>query len=98
MADVTEFRVIGTMLRHVVGQQHCPTLADVFQTFLDLLAQVGAIGQHRVFDVVFHHGYQLRGNARMVDPRFKEGKPTMFICGNDEAAKRVVRGVLDQFG
>jgi predicted dinucleotide-binding enzyme len=22
----------------------------------------------------------------------------MFICGNDEAAKRVVAGVLDQFG
>jgi 8-hydroxy-5-deazaflavin:NADPH oxidoreductase len=22
----------------------------------------------------------------------------MFICGNDEAAKRTVRGILDQFG
>ena len=28
------------------------------------------------------------GNACMVDPRFKDGKPTMFICGDDEAAKR----------
>ncbi len=38
------------------------------------------------------------GNACMVDPRFKGGKPTMFICGNDEAAKKTVTGILDQFG
>ena len=38
------------------------------------------------------------GNAFMVNPQFKAGKPTMFICGNDEAAKQTVRGILDQFG
>ncbi|MBI4809145.1 MAG: NAD(P)-binding domain-containing protein [Nitrosomonadales bacterium] len=38
------------------------------------------------------------GNAFMVDPQFKGGKPTMFICGNDEAAKQIVTGILDQFG
>ena len=38
------------------------------------------------------------GNALMVNPQFKAGKPTMFICGNDEVAKRVVSDVLDQFG
>ncbi len=38
------------------------------------------------------------GNAFMVNPQFKEGKPTMFICGNDEAAKKIVVGILDQFG
>ena len=38
------------------------------------------------------------GNACMVDPQFRGGKPTMFICGNDDAAKSVVRGILDQFG
>jgi predicted dinucleotide-binding enzyme len=38
------------------------------------------------------------GNACMVDPQFPGGKPTMFICGNDDAAKRTVRGILDQFG
>ena len=26
------------------------------------------------------------GNARMVNPEFAGGKPTMFICGNDAAA------------
>src|SRR5256714_1743995 len=31
------------------------------------------------------------GSALMVNPRFEGGRPTMFICGNDEAAKKVVR-------
>jgi predicted dinucleotide-binding enzyme len=38
------------------------------------------------------------GNLLMVNPKFKQGKPTMFICGNDDAAKQTVRGILDQFG
>jgi predicted dinucleotide-binding enzyme len=38
------------------------------------------------------------GAAFMVDPQFAGGKPTMFICGNDEAAKRSVGKILDQFG
>jgi predicted dinucleotide-binding enzyme len=37
-------------------------------------------------------------NARMVNPQFEGGKPTMFICGNDPAAKERVTGILDQFG
>jgi predicted dinucleotide-binding enzyme len=38
------------------------------------------------------------GNPLMINPQFQGGKPTMFICGNDEAAKQIVRGILDQFG
>jgi hypothetical protein len=38
------------------------------------------------------------GAALMVNPETKGGRPTMFICGNDEAAKKTVTGVLDQFG
>jgi predicted dinucleotide-binding enzyme len=38
------------------------------------------------------------GNTRMVNPQFKGGKPTMFICGNDERAKGTVAEILDQFG
>lgn len=38
------------------------------------------------------------GNALMVNPQLAGGPPTMFICGNDAAAKATVRGVLDQFG
>lgn len=38
------------------------------------------------------------GNAFMVNPAFKEGKPTMFICGNNDNAKSEVRDILDKFG
>ena len=38
------------------------------------------------------------GNAYMVDPNFKEGRPTMFICGNDATAKATVTAILDRFG
>ena len=38
------------------------------------------------------------GASQMVNPSYKEGKPTMFICGNDEGAKQQVTTILDQFG
>jgi hypothetical protein len=38
------------------------------------------------------------GAACMVNPEFRAGRPTMFICGNDQAAKSTVAGILDQFG
>jgi predicted dinucleotide-binding enzyme len=38
------------------------------------------------------------GNNSMVNPQLEGGPPTMFICGNHDAAKWVVKGILDQFG
>ena len=38
------------------------------------------------------------GAPQMVNPEFKAGKPTMFICGNDDDAKAVTTKILDQFG
>lgn len=38
------------------------------------------------------------GSGLMVNPKLKGGKPTMFICGNDDGAKRAVTAILDQFG
>jgi 8-hydroxy-5-deazaflavin:NADPH oxidoreductase len=38
------------------------------------------------------------GNPQFVNPQYQSGKPTMFICGNDEAAKKTVTLILDQFG
>ena len=38
------------------------------------------------------------GNPYFVDPSFGEGKPTMLIAGNDEAAKGTVGDVLLDFG
>ncbi len=38
------------------------------------------------------------GNVFMVNPEFKGIKPTMFICGNDDNAKKEVSRILDKFG
>jgi predicted dinucleotide-binding enzyme len=38
------------------------------------------------------------GNAVMYKPVFPGGKPTMFICGNEEDAKKTVTGILSSFG
>jgi len=49
-------------------------------------------------DAHFVKAYNSVGNARMINPQFPGGRPTMFICGNDDKAKAVVRGINDQFG
>jgi hypothetical protein len=38
------------------------------------------------------------GNMSMVNPKYPGVKPTMFICGNDEAAKARVTSILEAFG
>jgi predicted dinucleotide-binding enzyme len=38
------------------------------------------------------------GSTCMVDPQFKGGKPSMFIAGNDAAAKKTVTAILTEFG
>jgi len=54
--------------------------------------------QHEYQSAHFVKAFNSVGNACMVNPQFKGGKPSMFICGNDDASKKVVTGVLDQFG
>ncbi|MBI4503303.1 MAG: NAD(P)-binding domain-containing protein [Gemmatimonadetes bacterium] len=38
------------------------------------------------------------GHAHMINPSFPGGPPDMFICGNDEGAKRVVIDICKAFG
>jgi hypothetical protein len=54
--------------------------------------------QARVPQAKLVKAFSCVGNALMVDPALPGGKPTMFICGNDDGAKRRVTAVLDQFG
>lgn len=49
-------------------------------------------------DVRFVKAFNSVGNARMVNPQYAGGRPTMFICGNDAVAKQSVGRMLDQFG
>jgi predicted dinucleotide-binding enzyme len=38
------------------------------------------------------------GSPFMINPSFPGGPPTMFICGNDTAAKKIVGELLQRFG
>ena len=42
--------------------------------------------------------FNIVGNPHMVHPNFPGGPPTMFICGNDDEAKKVVVDILTKFG
>jgi predicted dinucleotide-binding enzyme len=46
----------------------------------------------------FVKAFSCVGNALMVDPRLPGGPPTMFICGNDEGARRQVATLVEQLG
>ena len=42
--------------------------------------------------------FSIVGNLLMYKPNFPGGKPTMFICGNDDGAKKTVTDILTSFG
>jgi len=53
--------------------------------------------QKRAPAAKFVKAFSSVGSALFVDPKLPI-RPTMFICGDDAAAKEAVRGVLDEFG
>lgn len=53
--------------------------------------------QRAVPEANFVKSFNCVGNSLMVEPTMKEGKPTMFICGNNSAAKQEVSQILTQF-
>ncbi len=54
--------------------------------------------QSRFPGMHFVKAFNSVGNAMMVNPSYKQGMPTMFICGNNDAAKKEVCDILEQFG
>jgi 8-hydroxy-5-deazaflavin:NADPH oxidoreductase len=54
--------------------------------------------QSEFLQVHFVKAFNSVGSARMVNPVYAAGRPTMFICGNDAKSKQTVTGILDQFG
>lgn len=54
--------------------------------------------QRRAPRARFVKAFSSVGSALMVNPDFRGGKPTMFICGSDAGAKETVRGILTEFG
>ena len=54
--------------------------------------------QKQIPDAKVVKAFNIVGNAFMYKPKFPGGKPTMFICGNDEEAKKIVTDILTAFG
>jgi len=76
-----------------------PPENGVLKFYTDLDRSLMERLQNAFPDAHFVKAYNSVGNARMINPDFPGGaKPTMFICGNDDKAKAVVRGINDQFG
>lgn len=54
--------------------------------------------QKSVPDAKFVKAFSIVGNALMYKPQLIGGIPTMFICGNDENAKKTVSDIVVSFG
>ena len=75
-----------------------PPVNGVLRFFTNLDESLMERLQHEFENLHFVKAFNSVGSASMVNPQFNGGKPSMFICGNDDMAKTVVTGVLDQFG
>src|SRR5262252_5068111 len=76
-----------------------PPVNGVLRFFTNLDESLMERFQREFESARFVKAFNSVGSPRMVNPEFKDGsRPTMFICGNDEAAKKTVSGILDQFG
>jgi predicted dinucleotide-binding enzyme len=54
--------------------------------------------QKQIPQAQFVKAFNSVGNGVMYQPTFREGRPTMFICGNNDAAKKTVTEILTAFG
>jgi predicted dinucleotide-binding enzyme len=75
-----------------------PPVNGVVKFFTNLDESLMERLQREFAEAHFVKAFNSVGNPLMDNPQFKGGKPTMFICGNSDAAKATVRGILDQFG
>ena len=75
-----------------------PPENGVLRFFTDLNLSLMEKLQSHVPEAHFVKCFSCVGNVFMVDPDFTDGKPTMFICGNNADAKKEVETILDKFG
>jgi predicted dinucleotide-binding enzyme len=75
-----------------------PPINGVLKFFTSLDESLMERLQREFADARFVKAFSSVGNSRMVNPQFEGVKPTMFICGNNEEAKKKVDNILVQFG
>jgi 8-hydroxy-5-deazaflavin:NADPH oxidoreductase len=82
----------------------CNPIADappekgVMRFFTDTNESLMEKLQRQFKDARFVKAYNSVGSVLMINPELKGGPPTMFICGNDDAAKNQVTEINQQFG
>jgi 8-hydroxy-5-deazaflavin:NADPH oxidoreductase len=75
-----------------------PPVNGVLQYFTDMNYSLMEALQKEFPEAHFVKAFNSVGAPCMVDPQFAGGKPTMFICGNDAAAKKAVGGIVEELG
>ncbi|MEP7263613.1 MAG: NAD(P)-binding domain-containing protein [Bacteroidota bacterium] len=75
-----------------------PPKNGVLQYFTSMNESLMEILQKKFPSANFVKSFNSVGNTFMVDPKFPDGKPTMFICGNNADARKEVTAILEQFG
>ncbi len=82
----------------------CNPIADappekgVLRFFTDINQSLMETLQRQFSEAHFVKSFNSVGAPCMINPEFAGGKPTMFICGNDEGAKKQVAQINEQFG
>ncbi len=101
-ADV--LKAAGSVIDGKLVMDACNPIADappvngVLKFFTSLDESLMERLQREFPKVRFVKAFNSVGAPRMVNPQYKAGKPTMFICGNDDDAKLMAAQILEQFG
>jgi len=78
--------------------EDAPPVHGVLPFFTDHSESLMEMLQREFASAHFVKCFNSVGAPFMINPQFAGGKPTMFICGNNDGAKKTVTGILDQFG
>jgi 8-hydroxy-5-deazaflavin:NADPH oxidoreductase len=78
--------------------EDAPPVNGVLQFFTSPKESLMEQLQSKFKDAHLVKAFNSVGSVSMVNPQFPGGKPTMFICGNDDGAKKTVTAILDEFG
>lgn len=70
----------------------------VLKFFTDLNFSLMEELQNIYTNANFVKAFSCAGNALMVNPDFGGTKPTMFIAGNNDDSKNIIKKILDTFG
>lgn len=75
-----------------------PPVNGVLKFFTDYNSSLMEKIQQKISDAKVVKAFNSVGNAFMYKPDFNGIRPSMFICGNDDEAKKTVTELLETFG